>query len=73
MNMIVLGAGMMGRAIVYDLCRFSKFDMISIADKNMQTLHSAEKFLTGNTVDFLQLDIEKQDDIKKGHFARCPF
>jgi saccharopine dehydrogenase-like NADP-dependent oxidoreductase len=34
MNIIVLGAGMMGRAIAFDLHNFSKFDEIVIADKD---------------------------------------
>ena len=34
MNIVIFGSGMMGRAIAYDLSKFSKFSNISIADKN---------------------------------------
>lgn len=65
MKVIVLGAGMMGRAIAYDLCKHSNFDSIAIADKDKKTISSAEKFL--KDIDFLKLDIEKTNDVKK-HF-----
>jgi len=63
MKAIVLGAGMMGRAIAYDLCKHSNFDSIAIADKDKKTISSAEKFL--KDIDFLKLDVEKTSDVKK--------
>jgi len=63
MKAIVLGAGMMGRAIAYDLCKHSNFDSIAIADKDKKTISSAEKFL--KDIDFLKLDVEKTNDVKK--------
>jgi lysine 6-dehydrogenase len=63
MKVIVLGAGMMGRAIAYDLCKHSNFDSIAIADKDKKTISSAEKFL--KDMDFLKLDVEKTNDVKK--------
>ena len=63
MKVIVLGAGMMGRAIAYDLCKHSNFDSIAIADKDKKTISSAEKFL--KDIDFLKLDVEKTNDVKK--------
>jgi lysine 6-dehydrogenase len=63
MKAIVLGAGMMGRAIAYDLCKHSNFDSIAIADKDRKTINSAEKFL--KDIDFLKLDVEKTNDVKK--------
>ena len=65
MKIIVLGAGMMGRAIAYDLCKFSNFDSVIIADRDRQTLKSAEKFLKGKKIDPLTLDVEKTNDVKK--------
>ena len=65
MKIIVLGAGMMGRAIAYDLCKFSNFDSVMIADRDRQTLKSAEKFLKGKKIDPLTLDVEKTNDVKK--------
>ena len=38
MNILVLGAGMMGRAIAFDLHNYSNFDEIVIADKDRQNL-----------------------------------
>ena len=65
MKIIVLGAGMMGRAIAYDLCKYSSFENISIADKDRKTLNVTEKFLENQEIDFDILDIEKTIDVKK--------
>ena len=65
MKIVVLGAGMMGRAIAYDLCKYSNFDFITITDKDRKTLRSAEKFLKNQEINFDILDIEKTNDIKK--------
>jgi len=67
MKITVLGAGMMGRAIAYDLCKHSNFDNITIADKNDETLQSAEKFLERNNIDFTRLNVENKNEVKK-HF-----
>ncbi|EMR74390.1 saccharopine dehydrogenase-like oxidoreductase [Thermoplasmatales archaeon SCGC AB-539-N05] len=67
MKIIVLGAGMMGRAIAYDLDRYSNFDNITIADKDDETLRSAENFLEGNNIDFTSLNVEDANEVKK-HF-----
>ena len=40
MKIIILGAGMMGRAIAYDLLRYSNFNNITIADRDHKTLQS---------------------------------
>ena len=69
MKILVLGSGMMGRAIAYDLCKQSNFDTVAVADRYRQTLQSAEKFLEGEEIDFLTLDVEKTDDVKK-HFQK---
>jgi len=65
MNAIVIGAGMMGRAIVHDLYEHSKFDSIAIADKDKKTLYAAEKFLKEKEIDYFTLDVGKIDDLKK--------
>lgn len=67
MKILVLGAGMMGRAIAYDLCKHSKFDSIAVIDRDKKTLQSAEKFLKREEIDFHILDVEKTNDVKK-HF-----
>ena len=65
MKILVLGAGMMGRAIAYDLCKHSNFDNIAVADKDKKTIQSAEKFLERENIDFHILDIEKTNVVKK--------
>lgn len=70
MRILILGAGMMGRAIAYDLCNHSNFESITIADKDRKTLQSAEKFLEKGEVNFDILDIEKTEDVKK-YFQDC--
>ena len=65
MKIVVLGAGMMGRAIAHDLCKYSNFDSVAIADRDRKTLQSAEKFLKGKKIDFLTLDVNKTNDVKK--------
>lgn len=67
MKILVLGAGMMGRAIAFDLYNYSNFDEIVIADKVKQNLGSAKKFLKVNEIKYLRLDVEKTKNLKK-HF-----
>lgn len=65
MKAIVIGAGMMGRAIVHDLYEHSKLDSIAIADKDRKTLQAAEGFFNKKEIDYLTLDLEKTDALKK--------
>jgi len=65
MNIVVIGSGMMGKAITYDLSKFSNFDKITLIDINKQNLQSAKKFLKGKNIEYLQLDIKKDIKIKK--------
>ena len=58
MKILVLGAGMMGRAIAYDLCTFSNFEQIILADNNKEALESAQSFLHGKKVDFQLLNVK---------------
>ena len=65
MDILVLGAGLMGRAIAYDLCKYSDFDNITVVDKDRKSLVSAEKFLEKQDVSFDVLDINKKEDVIK--------
>ena len=65
MKILVLGSGMMGRAIAYDLFKHSNFDVITIADKDKKTLQSAEKFLGKSKINYDTLDIDKIENVKK--------
>ena len=55
----------MGRAIAYDLCKFSDFESTAIADRDRKNLQSAEKFLEGKEIETHNLDVEKTNDLKK--------
>jgi lysine 6-dehydrogenase len=65
MKALVLGAGMMGRAIAYDLSKFSHFEEILLGEKDNKTQTSAKQFLQGTRVKILTLDAQKTSEIKK--------
>jgi len=65
MKIIVLGAGMMGRAIAYDLCKYSNFESITITDKDRKTLHTTEKFLEYPDISYNILNLEKISDVRE--------
>jgi lysine 6-dehydrogenase len=61
MKIVVLGSGMMGQAIAYDLYNYSKFDYVTIADKDKKILQSANDFLNKKEIDFQKINIEKTE------------
>jgi lysine 6-dehydrogenase len=65
MNVLVLGCGMMGRAVAYDLSVFSGFEKIIIGDKDTQTRISAKGFLKGTNVNMISVNADKSNEIKK--------
>ncbi len=65
MKVLILGAGMMGRAIAYDLSRFSDFDDIVIGEKDSKTRLSAKRFLQGTGVKTLVMNAENSSGIKR--------
>jgi lysine 6-dehydrogenase len=65
MNVLILGAGMMGRAIAYDLSLFSGFEKISIGDNDIQTRSSANEFLKGANVNVIPVNAENSNEVKK--------
>src|SRR4030042_4979731 len=65
MRVIVLGAGMMGKAIAYDLHKHSKLENIAISDKDKKTLQSAEKSLNLKDIDYHKIDAEKTEQVKQ--------
>ena len=67
MKALVLGAGMMGRAIAYDLHKYSNFDNITVVDKDEQTNQSSKSFLKGKNIDFSSIRVDDTSDVKK-HF-----
>jgi lysine 6-dehydrogenase len=65
MKLLVLGAGMMGRAIAYDLHNFSNFEEIIIGEKDIHTRTSAKRFLQGTPVKVIALNAERTREIKR--------
>jgi lysine 6-dehydrogenase len=65
MKIIILGAGMIGRAIAYDLSKNSNFDNITIADRDNQTLYSVKKFLNNQKINLIKIDLENIKIVKK--------
>ena len=65
MKALVLGSGMMGRAIAFDLSKFSDFEEINLVDQSKKPLKSAEKMLKGKKINFDTLDVRKTKDVEK--------
>jgi lysine 6-dehydrogenase len=65
MKALVLGAGMMGRAIAYDLSRFSHFDEIVIGEKDPKTRASAKRFLQETNVRVIPLNVERTQKVRE--------
>jgi len=65
MNAVILGAGMMGRAIAYDLDQFSSFQEILLGEKEGTTRTSAKQFLRDTRVKVLALNAEKTQEIHR--------
>ena len=54
----------MGRAIAYDLSKFSNFENITVVDKDKKTLSLAKNFLENWDVKFDILNINKEENVK---------
>jgi lysine 6-dehydrogenase len=65
MNILILGAGMMGRAIAFDLLKNSPETQIQLADTNKKTLQSAQQFLNNTSLQTIPLDINMIQQVKK--------
>jgi len=64
MNIAVLGAGMMGRAITYDLLRTGTFKNILLVDKNKEMLEETAQFLSDTSLETSYIDVTKADSAK---------
>ena len=64
MKIVVLGAGMMGKALTYDLKKYSNFDIVAIADKDKNTIQSTKKSLNEYEIDIHNVDIEKSNNVR---------
>jgi len=70
MDICVIGAGMMGRAITFDLCKNSNFENVIVADRNQEHLESAKHFLQKHDVDYAVVDVNKTREVTS-LFQRC--
>jgi lysine 6-dehydrogenase len=64
MNVVVLGAGMMGRAITYDLSQLKTFDQIILVDKSSQMLQDSLSFLSTISFETVQRDVSKIESLQ---------
>ncbi len=64
MNILVLGAGNMGRAIAFDLATFSKFDTVTICDKEKNNIELAKKILLNKKIKYKKIDIKNKKKVK---------
>ncbi len=64
MDVLILGAGLMGRAIAFDLAVFSSFKKITVVDKDKTILESAKRFLKNKKINFDVLDVKNLDNVK---------
>lgn len=64
MDILVFGAGLMGRAIAFDLAVFSDFKKITVVDRDKNVLKAAERFLKNKKVNFDILDARNLCDVK---------
>jgi saccharopine dehydrogenase-like NADP-dependent oxidoreductase len=55
-KILILGLGMQGKAALYDLCQYSDFEKITVADANSETAQAIEPYLT-NGICWENLDV----------------
>jgi lysine 6-dehydrogenase len=65
MKIIVLGSGMMGSAMAYDLSKFSNFEEITIADRDKKSLETSSNFLKNHNINYLTLNVDNSTELKK--------
>lgn len=63
MKFLVLGAGRMGYAAVYDLIRSPKVEKVVVADRDAKCVKSAVERLNDPKIVPVELDISKQSDV----------
>lgn len=64
MQAVVLGAGLMGRAIAFDLIHHCSFNTVTLADKSPQALSEAEAVIDNSHLKILLVDIDNSAQIK---------
>jgi len=64
MNVSVIGAGLMGSAISYDVLHETSIDTVTLIDNNQDALKQAEKICKLNALQTKKIDIKDEDKIK---------
>lgn len=64
MNALVIGAGLMGRAIAYDLIYNSSFNLVSIADRSQQALNEVADIINSESLKQMVIDLDDFDQLK---------
>jgi lysine 6-dehydrogenase len=57
LDILILGAGMMGKALAFDLNTFSEFDSIAIAERNNKKLQNISKTINSEKIELRYIDI----------------
>ena len=64
MKILIIGSGLMSRAIAYDLSKHLTCENITVLDKNKNALQSVNTLFEKGTINFHLLNIEKSAHIK---------
>lgn len=64
-KVVVLGAGLMGRALAWDLCRQDNIDSVVVADVSAARIKETKKIVDSKKATFTGLDIENAAGLKK--------
>jgi lysine 6-dehydrogenase len=62
-NFLVLGAGRMGYALVYDLIRSPRVEQVILADKDVERLEFIKERLPDDRIVLVELDVEQREDV----------
>ena len=64
MNIVIIGLGMMGQAITYDLSKYSNFENIGVIDNNKSALKLIKKPIDKKKIIFHNFSVERINDVK---------
>jgi lysine 6-dehydrogenase len=62
-NFLVLGAGRMGYALVYDLIRSPRVEQVILADRDVERLESIKQRLPDDRIVLVELDVDQREEV----------
>ncbi|MGQ9582153.1 MAG: saccharopine dehydrogenase family protein [Thermoplasmatota archaeon] len=65
MRALVLGTGMMGRAIAYDLCRSEGVEEVAIGDISLDVARGAAHWCRSSRLVPLRVDVSRHEDVRR--------